>query len=299
MTAPSEAELEALAARLEATKAYRILRAVSPPRRLDTLPDGARIGVYLDLETTGLDPAGDAVIELGLVRFAYRDDEVLGMLDEIAAFEDPGRPIPPEITRLTGIDDAMVAGRRLDEARVREACDQAALVVAHNAGFDRPFAERRFPWLAEVAWACSLRDVPWRDEGFEGSGLQPLVMASGGFFDGHRAIEDCYAGVFLLGLRLPRSGVPVLTALRRSAARREVRLWAVSSPFETKDLLRGRGYRWSAVARCWWCDVPEAAVVEEETWLAEFVYGGRVPRLPRRPLDAWCRYSDRVSDSPS
>jgi hypothetical protein len=29
------------------------------------------------------------------VRFAYRDDEVLGMLDEIEAFEDPGRPIPP------------------------------------------------------------------------------------------------------------------------------------------------------------------------------------------------------------
>ena len=288
-----------MAARLEASQRYRVLRAVVPPPRLEALPEGTRVGVYLDLETTGLDATADTVIELGLVRFAYRDDEVLGMLDELKAFEDPGRPIPAEVTRLTGIDDAMVAGQVIDDARVHEVVDQAGLVIAHNAGFDRPFAERRFPWLAEVAWACSQRDVPWREEGFEGTGLQALVMANGGFFAGHRAVEDCYAGVFLLGQGLPRSSVSALAALRRSAARRDIRVWAVDSPFETKDVLRERGYRWSPAARSWWCDVSETALAEEEAWLAEAVYGGRLPRLPRRELDAWSRYSHRVGETPS
>ncbi len=291
--------LEALARQLEASPDYRVLRAVTPPARLADVPDGARVGVYLDLETTGLDQAGDALIELGLVRFAYHDDQVLGTLDEIAGFEDPGRPIPEEVTRLTGIDDTMVAGQALDDERVLALLDEAVLVVAHNASFDRPFAERRFPFLAELAWACTLRDVPWREEGFEGSGLQALVMASAAFFEGHRAVEDCYAGLFLLDRRLPRSGERVLRALRRNAHRREVRLWAAQAPFDHKDLLKQRGYRWSPEARSWWCDVREEALAAEEEWLREHVFGGRLPRLPRRTVDAYSRYSQRVGDTPA
>lgn len=294
----ADSDLETLAHRLEASPHYRVLRALRRPERLATVPDGARVAVFLDVETTGLDPANDAVIELGLVRFAYRDDAVLGVLGDLAALQDPGRPIPPEITRLTGIDDAMVAGQAIDDDAVAALLDDAGLVIAHNAGFDRPFAEQRFPQLADVAWACTLRDVPWRDAGYESSGLHALVMANGGFFDGHRAVEDCYAGVFLLDRQLADDGLSVLGVLRRSALRRDVRLWAVGSPFETKDALKARGYRWSGDARAWWCDVPEDAVAAEEAWLREHVYGGRAPRLPRRALDAYTRYSQRVGDTP-
>lgn len=291
--------LEALARQLEASPDYRVLRAVTPPPPLAQVPEGARVGVFLDLETTGLDTNGDALIELGLVRFAYQEDQVLGTLGEIAGFEDPGRPIPEEVTRLTGIDDTMVAGKALDDDRVRALVDEAVLVVAHNAGFDRPIAERRFPFLAELAWACTQRDVAWREEGFESSGLQALVMVNGAFFEGHRAVEDCYAGLFLLNSHLPRSDETVLRALRRSALRREVRLWAAQAPFEHKDLLKQRGYRWSPEARSWWCDVREEALAAEEGWLREHVYGGRLPRLPQRTVDAYSRYSQRVGDTPA
>ncbi len=294
-------ELEALAVRLEASPDFRVLRAVTPPERLDALPDGARVGVYLDLETTGLDHRADRVIELGLVRFAYDLDNgtVLGMLDDYSALEDPGRPLPPEITRLTGIDDAMLAGQRIDDGRVQALLEGASVVIAHNARFDRPFAEARLPAFADVHWACSLRDVAWRDEGFESSGLQALVMASGGFFDGHRAVEDCYAGVYLLARPLPRSGERALAALRRNALRRDVRVWAVGSPFDTKDLLKARGYRWNPDARVWWCDVPEDALDEEQAWLRDQVYAGRLPRLPQLSYDARSRYSLRVAEAPT
>ena len=299
---PSDtSDLEALAARLEASPAYRVLRAVTPPAHLGDLPDGARVGVYLDLETTGLDHSSDRVIEIGLVRFADDLDSstVLGMLDASDALEDPGRPLTPEITRLTGIDDGMLAGQRIDDARVAEMLDGAGLVIAHNARFDRPFAESRLPLFADVAWACSQRDVEWRLEGFESSGLQALVMASGSFYEGHRAVEDCYAGVHMLATTLPQSGETALSALRRSALRRDVRLWAMRSPFETKDLLKARAYRWNPDAKVWWVDVDEGALADEQAWLRENVYGGRLPELPLRRVDATLRYSTRIGEAPS
>jgi DNA polymerase III subunit epsilon len=297
--APGARDLEAMAAELEASGAYRVLRAVPRAPRLAEVPDEARAGVYLDLETTGLTAAVDDIIEIGLVRFAYDEAGVLGSIDDLAAFQDPGRPIPAEVTALTGITDEMVRGQSIPDDRVHEIIDGAHLVIAHNAGFDRPFAERRYPFLSEFPWACSWRDVPWREQGgFESAGLSYLLMAHGYFFDGHRAVEDCYAGVHLLAQPFKGGDTTVMTRLREGARRTEVRLWAVGSPFESKDLLKARGYRWSGEAKVWWRDVSATELDHEKSWLAAEVYGGSLPTLPERVLDAWTRYSERISEAP-
>lgn len=110
------------------------------------MPDdlaGARQGVFLDVETTGLDPDRHKIIELALIHFAFNDaGEILGALAPFAAFNDPGEPIPANITRLTGIDDAMVKGRVIDLEAVDDYLDGVELIIAHNAAFDRLFAER-------------------------------------------------------------------------------------------------------------------------------------------------------------
>jgi DNA polymerase-3 subunit epsilon len=59
-----------------------------------------RTYVALDLETTGLNPDKDAIIEVGAVKF--RDGEIV---EEFTTLVNPGRPIPPEITMITGITD--------------------------------------------------------------------------------------------------------------------------------------------------------------------------------------------------
>jgi DNA polymerase-3 subunit epsilon/ATP-dependent DNA helicase DinG len=59
--------------------------------------------VALDIETTGLDPDKDAIIEIGAVRFADKRIE-----DEWTTLINPGRRIPPFITQLTGITEQMV-----------------------------------------------------------------------------------------------------------------------------------------------------------------------------------------------
>jgi ATP-dependent DNA helicase DinG len=96
--------------------------------------------VALDLETTGLDPVRDAIIEIGAVRF--RGARVEGQVSQLI---NPGRPIPPFITRLTGIDDSMVAeAPRLQD--VLPALDHLvgdAPVIGHNVSFDLSFLQTR------------------------------------------------------------------------------------------------------------------------------------------------------------
>jgi DNA polymerase III subunit epsilon len=92
--------------------------------------------VVLDLETTGLRPGQDRITEIGAVK--VRGGEVLG---ELRTFVHPGRPIPPAITAVTGITDAMVRDAPRIEAvlpTVRAFLGDAVL-VAHNARFDVSF----------------------------------------------------------------------------------------------------------------------------------------------------------------
>jgi DNA polymerase III epsilon subunit-like protein len=61
--------------------------------------------VAIDLETTGLDPKLDAIIEIGAVR--TRDGEIVA---EYSTLINPGTAIPPYVTHLTGIRTEDVAG---------------------------------------------------------------------------------------------------------------------------------------------------------------------------------------------
>src|SRR5512136_469305 len=96
------------------TRRYGIIAArLSQTPRLDFLL--SRILVSLDLETTGLDPQRDAIIEIGAVKF--RGDEIL---DIFATLVNPARSIPPKITDLTGIaDQDVVPAPRLFEVLPR------------------------------------------------------------------------------------------------------------------------------------------------------------------------------------
>lgn len=96
--------------------------------------------VALDLETTGLDPEHDEIIEVGAVRFT--EDRIL---DTYQTFVNPRRGLSPRIQRLTGIQPSDLEGAPSFGAIAREveAFIGNAPVVGQNVRFDLEFLARR------------------------------------------------------------------------------------------------------------------------------------------------------------
>ncbi|MEX2501152.1 MAG: 3'-5' exonuclease [Trueperaceae bacterium] len=282
------------AATLDAHPDYRVLRRLPDRPASDGAGEPVRYGLYVDVETTGVDAAHDRIIELAMVLFGYdAQGRVTGSYDRFDQLEDPGRPIPPDVTALTGIRDEDVRERRLDEEEAQALIARAHLVVAHNAAFDRAFLESRLPVFERLPWACSAVDVPWTEEGMESRKLEWLAYRYGTFYDGHRAVHDCIAGVHVLARPLPTSGTIAMNALLDAARRTTVVFAAVGAPFEVKDLLKARGYRWRSGRKVWVRAVPDDLADEERAWLADRIYGGP-SRAQERTSTAFDRYSPRT-----
>ena len=294
--------LSTLADRLDASPDYHVLRRFDPPRSYAVPAGGEQIrtAAALDVETTGMDRRADAVIQLSMVPFTYdaESGRIFDVGETLSYFEDPGRPIPPEIVELTGITDADVAGQRIDEAAVAAALAPVSLVIAHNADFDRPFTERRLAAFRDKPWACSVRDVPWRQLGLSSSALEYLLMKRCRcFYGAHRADQDALALIHLLATPLD-DGTPPMRLLLDSARKGTVRIWAEGSPIETKDLLKARRYRWNPGTdgrpKAWHREVPVDEQAAELAWLFANVYGGAKRELRTDVVDARVRYSDRT-----
>lgn len=289
-------DFEKLAELLSAHADFKVIRRL-PVRTNYAQPDGRPLlrGVVVDTETTGLTFGTDKVIELAMVVFEFdpQTGEVFRILETYDGLEDPGRPIPPESTAVHGITDAMVAGHRFDDTRVADLLTEGAIVVAHNAGFDRPFLEERLPIFRNVPWACSFAQVDWAGEQIASAKLEYIAYVSGFFFDAHRAELDCRATLEVLQTPLPVSGERPLRRLFKTLDEKDWRVYAVDSPFESKDMLKERAYRWDAPGKVWHRTLGEAAMREEIQWLKENVYKRPKVNLRFESFDARTRFSRR------
>ena len=255
----------------------------------------ASVCAVLDVETTGLDHEHDAVIQLAIRRFRFDADGVITRIGASRTWhEDPGRTIPPEITSLTGITDADVAGHRFPDEDIVKVLNNVTIIVAHNAAFDRRWIERRFPGASGLGWACSMADVQWERHGFDGRKLAFLGMQCGFFYDAHRADIDVDAVVRLLGHRF-HDGRTAMSALMESAQADSWLVRALGASFEVKDRLRARGYRWDAVMRVWAKEIRDGDRMAEEFWLAANIYspaaGSRAMQPSFEKRTRWQRYA--------
>ena len=297
-------EMEALARTLEAHGDYRIMRRLQPRLSWPHAATGSAGGavcrvVVLDTETTGLDHSKDKIIELALLRvdIDLATGLPVGAVQVYDELEDPGVPIPREIQDITGIDNAMVQGKRLDEAKVIALLDGVDLVIAHNAGFDRPFCEARLPAFSQLAWACSFADIPWREQGKRSSKLESLAQDNGWFYDAHRAEMDCHALLAVLAAPLPKLPHTGLAHLVEQAKKPSYRLMATNAPFDAKDKLKARNYRWNAEQKVWSTRVGDSKALEAEfAWLKENAYHQRSVVVQFERLEAGVRYSSRPGE---
>lgn len=222
------------------------IEAESVPVILGKRSENDTVVTFLDTETTSLDIPEARIIELAMLRCRYDPDgRLVEISDRFDGLEDPGISIPENVVDITGITDDMVRGQKLDSHTIREWLGEDPLIVAHNARFDRPIFERRFPEMGRYRWACSVRGIPWYDMGYRSSSLPLLLEQEGWFFDAHRAHADCLAVSWMLH-SVPGS----LQYLSASTADRLV-VTAGGSTYAVRSDLNKRGYKFNGGKKNW------------------------------------------------
>ena len=169
---------------------------------------GAATFVVLDVETTGLDPAGDRVCEIGAIKVQSGRE-----LDRYHSLVNPERPIPPDSTKKHGITDDMVKSSPTFAALAPDLRRFLAgtVLVAQNADFDLSFLNAEFQRAGALKLPVSTVDTVALARaarpGLSSYRLDNLAAAFGAKFAArHRSIGDCEvtAVVFRECLRLLR-----------------------------------------------------------------------------------------------
>ena len=288
---------------LNSTGNFQILKRIEESPATEAEPDlFLQYAAIIDLETMGLNPEEDAIIEIGLLIFGF---DTAGHIKEVIrtynGLADPGIPIPENITNITGITAADVQGQSIEWNLVHQLLSTVSFILCHNSGFDRKFLELQTPQniadlITSKSFACTVKDINWSQRGFESAKLEYLNYKLGYFYEGHRALTDCWATLNILA-----ECEGTLLELLANMQRQEILICAANAPFEKKDMLKGRGYRWSdgsnGLPKSWWTTIEENKLVDEYDWLDNEIYRtkGRAEQLPQNTINAITRYSNRVN----
>jgi DNA polymerase-3 subunit epsilon len=150
--------------------------------------------VFVDLETTGGNPARSRVIEIGIVAANAGELEY-----EWSTLINPGCPIPYGVQMITGISDDMVENAPIFEdvaTALMERFD-GRLFVAHNVHFDYGFMREEFRRAGirfESRVACTVRLSRRVNPGFVRHNLDTLIAQLGLRVSArHRALPDAQA----------------------------------------------------------------------------------------------------------
>jgi len=208
-----------------------------------------RRALIIDVETTGLDPAKDRVVEVGCILF-----------DLVHA-----APVESFAALLAGEGNAAVEVNRIPEALLTDArapgnawqivggfAKRADVFLAHRADFDRSFVP---PELANAKpWACTKFHVEW-PHGKTGDHLVHLALAHGvGVVHAHRALTDCDMIARLL-TRVHEMGHSLQTLIAR-ALRPRVKVQAIVS-YDDREKAKASGFQWDPAARGWYREVAQ------------------------------------------
>lgn len=156
--------------------------------------------IAFDLETTGLSPSKDRIVEIGALKLKNRE-----IIEEFHTLVDPEIPIPEAVTAIHGITDDKVIGAPKEEEAVRKFIEFAgsAVLTAHNADFDTSF----------IRAACERRGIEYKFSYVDTLALCRAALPhlknhkldtvakeyKLGDFDHHHALDDTriLAGIFL------------------------------------------------------------------------------------------------------
>lgn len=142
-----------------------------------------------------------------------------------------------------------------------------------------------------------MSEIDWSTRGYEGTKLGYLIGQSGYFHDGHRAVDDCFALMEVLAEVRSGAERAAFAELYQASQHSRVRVYAENSPFDLKDLLKARGYRWSDGSdgrpKSWWIEIAEEDLNDELRFLRAEIYRCEEADPPMPRLTAFDRFKTR------
>jgi len=268
-----QTDLEHLAQQLDQSDDYQVLRRFIPVADYHASTGETLHKVcIIDTETTGLDTRVCEIIELGyqIVEFDSQGN-FYQILTAKNFLNEPEGEISEEVTQVTGLTLNDVKGHEIPWAEVEADMADVQLCVAHNAAFDRPVVERYSECFIDKVWGCSVAQIDWFHLAKIGSRSQEfLCWKIGQFFYGaHRALDDVQALTHLLTFPISEASLPAFHFLLASVRQQKVLIKATGAPFDLKDDLKQRGYRWQPTERVWQKVFEASQQQDEIAWLIE------------------------------
>ena len=167
-----------------------------------------------DIETTGGQPSGNSIVEVGVVLWDGQN-----VIEEFHSLVDPGIPIPLFITRLTGITNEMVVGAPTFETIAYRLLEvyEGAVFVAHNVNFDYSFIKAEFAALG-INWnaqrLCTVRLARKAFPGKKSYGLSSICSWMGLYNEqAHRALSDAKIAAEVLKRSMEQLDLKVVASM--------------------------------------------------------------------------------------
>lgn len=160
-------------------------------------------GLIVDVETTGLSPFSDEIIEIGMILFSFspRDGRILRIIETYQSFRQPSCRLSPYAQKVHGINHHDINGHCPDHSKVDLLIAQSEFIIAHNAQFDHAFFSRLYPSSYQYRWFCSMSGIQWRKKGTRSRRLSELCDHFGITVNSpHRALVDASMTLKLLSV---------------------------------------------------------------------------------------------------
>jgi len=265
--------LNQCAQRLNESDDFQVLRKLKATMHFHkNAPDSVHKVCIIDTETTGLDTDVCEIIELGyqIVEFDSHGNfyKVLAARNYL---NEPKGVISAEVTKVTGLTLKEVKGHTIPWNEVERELADVQLCVAHNASFDRPIVERYSQVFVNKIWGCSVAQIDWMTLADVSSRSQEFLCWKVGefYYGAHRALDDVQALTELLSKPISEQQNPAFHYLLQAVRVSKSLVKATGAPFDVKDALRSRGFRWNVTARVWQNVIDDSKLQDELAWLIE------------------------------